>query len=896
MKFAKLFGLLVSLTLLSPLVAQEELLDQAPGDKPPLNGFFDDELEAIDEQEIARPPIPQTEAAPQNFGTPSSSSNSSGSSSPSSNRFPEPKKVSSSGKSSKSLPSLPGGMDLPNKDEKLRMDFVQVELEELVKYFAERLQKKFIYDPTILQGKITIVSPTEVSLREAWGAFLSALEVRGYVVYPAGPYMKLEKAANARKVPVPVEEGTTPNDDSYVTRIITLKYLNVRDISQAVRNLLSRQGGDLIEHAPTNTLIISDYSYNIRRIIRILDILDIEGFQEQIEIIPLRYASAPDIARKVTDFFPAGQFSAGALGSAPGASPGSGRSRRGGEGGGDADVIQKVVADERTNSLIVLGSERGIEKVRKFIQKLDVATEGGGGKIHVYPVQNVKAEELSQTLSSLTQGAKDKRVGAMLPPPGMPAAPTEADVANLGEVKITADKATNALVIQSSPRDFEVLKGIIRKLDIRRRQVFIEAAILEAKVLKGSAFGVQAAGPLKRFDALDVSSDGTRNPSGLIGALNGLGFDQFLQSAFKDPLALQGMALGFRSGATYDFKVKDAAGNESTIKLPLLSAILKLSAGNSDINILSTPHILATANEEASISIGQEIPQLAGTETTSGGNVSRNITRLRVATELNITPQINANDYLTLKIKQKINDAGDKGTDGQITTINREANTTVIIKDQQTVVIGGLMRDYKNVKVTKVPILGDIPILGWLFKSKDTSIDKVNLLLFLTPYVIKNTGDMSDQFFRKLKEREGFLKEVGMEENKNVPSLGLTEEQLRMLDKEYVKSLQKKFVYPRSNENPEGALQSDQNQSKADTTSMPLPSTPAPSVEPQAKEVPALAPAPKAETEGAVMPPPALPEASPLMPSPEVKALPEAKPSENSKDLTLEDSPPEKSR
>ncbi len=795
MKFVKAFALLVGLFSFFSLGAQDDFLDEPSGDRPPMNGFFDEEPEPLDEKEIVRPQsdphnnpsAAPAEASPQNdFDL---------------GRFPEAKRFDSGStakSTGKSMPALPAG-NIPNRSEKLRMDFVQVDIEEIVKYFAERLQRRFIYDPSSLSGKITIISPSEVSLQEAWAAFLSALEVRGYIVFPVGSYLKLEKAANARKSPVPVYEGNTPNDDSYVTRILTLKFLNVRDVSQAVRNLLSRQGGDLIEHPQTNTLIISDYAFNIRRIIRILDVLDVEGFQEQVEIIPLRYAAAPDVARKVTDFFPTG--GAGAVGGAPGATAPTTRLSRRGVSPTDAGVIQKVVADERTNALIVLGSERGIEKVKKFIIKLDIPTEGGGGKIHVYPIQNVKAEELAQTLSALTGGQKanTSRPSGIVAPLGqagvaMPSM-SETEVANLGEVKITADKATNSLVIQSSPRDFEVLKTIIRKLDIRRRQVFIEGAILEAKVGKGSSFGVQAAGPLKRVDALK-GEEGQK--SGVVGSLNGFGFDQLIQGALKDPSALTGMALGFRSGGTFNVDYTDASGNKQTFKLPLLSAILKLSAVNTDINILSTPHILATANEDATISIGQEIPQLAGTETTTGGNVSRNITRLRVATELNITPQINANDYLTLKIKQKINDAGEKGADGNVTTTNREATTTVIIKDQQTVVIGGLMRDRKNTLIQKVPFLGDIPILGWLFKTRSTEVEKINLLLFLTPYIIKNTGDMNDQFFRKLKEREGFLKEMGIQEQKNVPSSGLTEEQLKMLDKEYVKSLQQKFVYPKS--------------------------------------------------------------------------------------------------
>jgi general secretion pathway protein D len=811
-KFSRIFAVLFLIAV--DVRAQEDFIEgDVPVPPPPTGGLFDDELEPLNDKEIVRPSTPPAAPTAVDQHQQDHERNDD-------TRFPEPKRVTSSSPSrsiGKGLPNLPG--DIPNRNEKVRMDFVQVEIEDIVKYFSERLKKKFIYDPTILSGKVTIISPTEVSMQEAYGAFLSAMEVRGYVIYPAGAFMKIEKAANARKVPVPVYEGSTPNDDSYVTRILTLKYLLVRDISQAVRNLLSRTGGDLIEHAPTNTLIISDYAYNIRRIVRILDVLDVESFQEQIEIIQLRNAAAPDIARKVQEFFP----STGAGAAPGGALPGSRLSRRSGGGAeGDSGVIQKVVADERTNCIIVLGSERGIEQVKKFIARIDIATEGGGGQIHVYPIQNVKADEIAATLSALAAG-KSKSGGLPLfptppPLPGSPSsAPSAPDVATLGDVKITADKATNSLVIQSSPRDFEVLKTIIRKLDIRRRQVFIEGAILEANVLKGFNFNPQIAGPLARPDALGVrdANGNVTTPSGVIGAMNGLGFDQFLKGAIADPTTLTGVALGFRSGSTYTITTKDANGNDVRTPVPLLSAVLQLSATNNNVNIISTPHILATANEEAMLSIGSEIPQNAGSTQTATGFSQANITRLKVATELTITPQINQGDYLTLKIKEKITDTGTNDKVLGLTTINREASTTVIVKDQQTVVIGGLMRDKQTVSITKVPLLGDIPILGWLFKSTNKGTDKVNLLLFLTPYIIRDTGDMNDQFFRKLKEREGFLKEHDIDEKQGVPSSGLSEEQLQMLDKEYVKSLQKKFVYPKSAQSQPENLELKKEESKA---------------------------------------------------------------------------------
>lgn len=863
MKFAKLFTILVVIAAPTFLFSQDEFVDdfqpslpqpmnapQTPTPVPPSaqnpnnmgRGIFDEELEPLDDADIVRP----APAEPMHADTPS-------------REFPEPKKLSS-GPAPKTLRALPS--DIPNRNDKVKMDFIQVEIEEVLKYFAERLKRKFIYDPTILSGKITIISPDEVSLSEAYAAFLSAMEVRGYIIFPSrdgkNPYFKVEKAANARKAPVPVIQGSVPNDDSYVTRIITLKYLSVNDIRTAVRNLLSRTGGDVIEHPPTNTLIISDYAYNIRRIVRILNILDVESFQEQIAVIQLKHASAADVSRKINEFFPLGAGArirqGGDIGGAPGAAGG---------------VVQKVVADERTNSIILNGSDAGIDKVKKFIDQIDIPVEGGGGLIHVYALQNVKAEDISQTLSSLTSGMKKGRSGGGSQFPNPPTSPTpmsnDQGVASLlnGDVKITSDQATNSLVIQASQRDYDVLKTIIKKLDIRRQQVFIESAILETTVSNVSDFGTQYSGPFARTSRLQ-SQDTNPIQSGGILSVGDAG--NSLEALLANPTSLMGLALGFRSGGSVAVKKSDG----STIQVPLMSAILRLSATNSNINLLSTPHILATANEEATITIGSEVPQISQESSTTGGNPLVNYTRIQVAKELSITPQINSGDYLTLKIKQKVNELGAADPKGQYTTKKREATTTAIVKDSQTIVIGGLMEDRDTVTINKVPFLGDIPILGWLFKSRRKEVEKVNFLLFVTPHIIRDTADMNDTFFRKIKERQGILKDLGVPEKKNIPVSGLTEDQLKMLDESYVKSLQ---------------LIPIKSHTEIKEETLPLPSQVAPTPEQKteapkgnlnpAEVMPTPAPAPSPAPQA-----PATPEALPQVPQPE-------------RPMQLEDAPPE---
>ncbi|TVQ80404.1 MAG: type II secretion system protein GspD [Bradymonadales bacterium] len=695
--------------------------------------------------------------------------------------------------------------EVPNPEEKLRMDFIQVDIEEVVKFFSERLKKKFIFDPSILQGQITIVSPTEVSVQEAWQAFLSAMEIRGYAVYPAGAYLKIDRVANARKAPIPLYLHSTPDDDSYVTRIVTLQYLSVRDIRQAVRELVSRGGGDVIEHAPTNTLIITDYASNIRRIVRILNILDVEGFQEQIAVIPLNYTSAAEAARKINEIFPTGPQT----GTPQRPTPRTARQRQAAQqaaaaAAGGESVIQKVVSDDRTNSLIVLGSERGIEQVRRFLEQIDIAVEGGDGQIHVYPLQNVKAEDIAQTLANLTQAASPRTPTTQRQTPAQRAAAARAGTppetaqasADLfdGDIRITADPRSNALIIMASPRDFETIRGIIEKLDVRRRQVFIESVILEARVGGGSQFGSQVTGPLFRTGAMggQPGQPNTSEKSSAVGGIGALPSTTNLLSilgGLAGGTSLQGLALGFRSGGTVSVPFTTSDGKTETRQVPLLSAVLQLAATSSNINVLSTPHILATANEQASIAIGQEIPQVRSQQPDAQGNLIQTFDRIRIATELSITPQINAGDYLTLEIDQKVNEPGES-IQGQISTVTREAKTTAIVQDGQTIVIGGIMRDRTVVDTNKVPFLGDIPILGWLFKSRRTENQKVNLLLFITPHIIRDTGDMNDVFFRKLSERNDFLKRIGVDEMPRIPFSGFRREDLEFLDEEYLKSIQ----------------------------------------------------------------------------------------------------------
>jgi general secretion pathway protein D len=677
---------------------------------------------------------------------------------------------------------------------KFSFEFSKAEIVDVVKAISNLMRRNFIIPEKLKSQRITILSPTKITAAEAYRVFLAALEVNGITVVRAGKFYKLVEAKDAIKAPIPTCVG--PGDecprysDLMVTVLIHLKHVDATQINPVLKSLTSKEG-ELTVFQPSNALIISEYAPNLTRLRRIIESLDVPGFEDELQIVQITYATASEIADKVTQIFEV-QARGGTRGSVRGATaPKRPTSARKGKSAtesaspeGSADVsISKIVPDDRTNQIIIKANRRSFDAIRKLIDKLDVPVGEEEGNVHVVYLENASAEDLSSTLSSLAQGSsstKHRPTAARGTAAAKQAAGSSSAVLFEGEVKITADKATNSLIIVASPHDFRAIKRLIEMLDTARRQVYVEAAIIEVTVTDNNELGVSWHAPM-RFSESDLGSE--------LGGGDSFGFVQSAQSdggisptvtALTDPTALLSVAGGSLVGIVG--KGRPITVGDTEVSLPAFGILLKALESSSNAQILSTPHILTTDNEEASIEVGTKIPFRRGTAIpslstglgsltgTAGSTLSQSLSgygslfsstdRIDVSLKLTLTPQINERDKIRLEIDQQIEDL--VGTDEltqQPITANRAAKTVVVVDDQQTVVIGGLMRDRTNDSEGKIPLLGDLPLVGVFFRQRERKVEKVNLLLVLTPYIIRDALDFQRIFERKMAEHEEFAAE-----------------------------------------------------------------------------------------------------------------------------------------
>jgi general secretion pathway protein D len=405
-----------------------------------------------------------------------------------------------------------------------------------------------------------------------------------------------------------------------------------------------------------------------------------------------------------------------------------------------------LIAYPATNSLIITDAVSAIRKIEKLVAALDVMTPMGKGKINVYYLKHASAEDIAKVMQALVSRIP-------VPPTGGSAQPAGPATILEGAVTISADKLTNSLIIVASPVDYEVMRDVIQKLDIRRRQVYVEAAIIEMGLTTSRELGFE-------FQAANLDKL-SQNQTMAVGGTN---FGGIGQATLAGPAAFAnftGLAVGAVKG-TFTFKGTEYLN---------IGALLRAIQSDSDVNVLSTPNILTSDNQKAEIMVGQNVPFTTGqtqNATTGSGAVFNTVQRQDVGIKLMITPQISSDDTVRLDVNQEISDvvpASYLNASGLVTN-KRSAITTVVVKDRQTMVIGGLIRDNVTSSESKVPFFGDIPLLGWLFKYKTSKIEKVNLILFITPYIIKNEEDAQDITRRKADAFEQFRDDHGIKKKK----------------------------------------------------------------------------------------------------------------------------------
>ena len=567
-------------------------------------------------------------------------------------------------------------------------NYREADIRQIIEAVGEVTGRNFIIDPRV-NFKATMLSSTPMSPDAFYEAFLSILQVNGYVAMTTGDVVKIVPDASARQYSGLLSTDGAANDD-IVTQVVAVQNVGAAQLVPILRPLIP-QYGHLAAHPGSNMLIISDRASNVDRMLRIIRRID-QSNDEDIEVIRLEHASAAEIVRVLT-----------ALTQTP---------RTDG-----VPVTTSLVSDARTNSVLIGGDRSERLRLRALIAHLDTPLEDGGDT-QVRYLRYADAEELSQKLQQhFTQQASGE--GAALS-------------ANANaQVSVWADTQTNAIVVNAPPKMMRSLMSIVDKLDIRRAQVLVEAIIVEVIADKTSELGVTWAVDGSQDDnaiaitdfsgvgtsivdlgtAVGAGSDGAVNPAGLFG---------------------EGITLGVG-------RISDSSTS--------FAAILSALQGDADTNIISTPTIVTTDNEEASLNVGQEVPFVTGsftntgTGTPGGVNPFQTIQRESVGVKLTITPQINEGDSLLLKISQEISSIASSAAGAvDLITNERTIETTVIVEDGGILVLGGLLEDTLRESDQRVPLLGRIPVLGNLFRSRKTDLVKTNLMVFIRPKILRDSS------------------------------------------------------------------------------------------------------------------------------------------------------------
>ena len=609
------------------------------------------------------------------------------------------------------------------KANNVTFNFVDVDLPVIAKFISDITGKNFIFDEKV-KGKITIIAPSKLAADDAYNLFMSVLELKGYTVVPSGVNAyKIIPAVEARQSGMRISTEGVPVNETYIARLLSLKYISADESLKFLQPLVSRDGYISV-FDPGNMLLVVDSGLNIEKILSLLDLIDRPSVTETPEVILLKYASAETVAKILTEGL--GKRNVRLV-------PGKTLSPEG----------AKAVADPRLNAVILFGDKGERETMKALIALIDVPSPEAQGRINVYFLENADATELSKVLEGMIKGMQThtpKQAGAAAA--GAPVTPFE----SAGGITITPDKATNALVIVASPSDYQNLSQMLKQLDKRRKQVFVEAMIVEASIDKLSALGTQwRATATKNGEPIIIGGVGQMDATSLQTIVTGL-----------SGMTVGGMANFLNIPITT--VAADGTVTNSTLNVPGFSALFRMNELRDAVNVLSTPQILTSDNKEAEIVVGQNVPFISQRERdiTTTNTVLNSIERMDVGIKLRITPQITEGDYIKLDLYQEISSLINQSDTVVInvgpTITKRSTKTSVVVKDNQTVVIGGLMSERDEENITKVPILGDIPFLGYLFKQRTVTKNKTNLLVFLTPHMVRESGSLARLTSEKQKE------------------------------------------------------------------------------------------------------------------------------------------------
>ncbi len=617
-------------------------------------------------------------------------------------------------------------------------DYTDADITDVIKAISKLTGKNIIMDPGV-RGKITIVAPTEITVAEAWKAFLTALASNGLTVVPAGKFLKIKQAKKAQKDAIETYAGAYyPNTDQMITRIIKLKFISADEVNKRLRILISGDG-EMNPYEPTNSIIISDYGSNIQRMSRIIEELDKPGFEEKMDVIPIKNAKAKDISSLVEKII--NKDSGGSNSRFRSSRRFSGKE---GASSGTKAIPSMVAPDERTNAIIVVGNDAAIKKVKELIRQLDYAIDpADSGGVYVYYVRHGDAKTMSESLNGVAEASKKNnetvtKSSTSSKKTFVPPNKLQKGIFG-GDVKIVADENTNSLIVTASKTDYQVVKSLLNKLDIAKDQVYVEAIILEMASNDTTDYGITYYKFLKGEETQGTARVGFSSRTPLqIGNL------------IRPPGGSPGAILGFGTGETFKLNIPSVG----EIAIPSLLSFIEAMTTYTNSNVLSTPQIIALDNEEAEIEVGDEVnvgPSVStiGNSTSTSSAPSFKEAKIKLKVKPFISPDT---DIIRLNVEQQIKkQKGENFSD-------KSLKTSIVLHDGNTAVLGGLMEDTDIITETKVPLLGDIPLLGWLFKGRNKQKVKSNLLIFLTPKIIRNPIDHKKLLSNKLNQRNTFIK------------------------------------------------------------------------------------------------------------------------------------------
>ena len=605
-------------------------------------------------------------------------------------------------KPTRSLLSLPGvvllGIMLAGpqmvRAQQVNFDFEEADLRTVIQAVSEFTGKNFLVDPRV-QGKVTVVAPTPLTVEQAYKVFQSVLEVNGFVTVDADGAVKIVPAEEGKVRDTSVySDDPQPAGDDMQTRIIQLEHVNPERLVPVLRPLVPAYG-HLAADSESSSLIITDRASNVDRIVSIVKRLDRPSQNGELEVITLTNASAAEMATLLGRLYPALPAEQTAI---------------------SAGVM--VIEEPRTNSLVIKADVSTRNEIRKLLADLDQPPENNGDTQVIF-LNNADAENLVEVLQGTINTSAEQ----------------QASPSPQSKMSIKADTDTNALIVQASKSEFNKIRQVIESLDVRRLQVYVEALIAEVSADVAREFGIQL-----------QTADGLRNDSrGVIGS-SGFDVGTSIQDVITNPLSTgTGLTIGFIDGT-----VVLPDGTEVVNLLGLARAL----ESQSDANILSTPNILTMDNQEAQIVVGQNVPFVTGaySQTATAGTLNnpfQTIERKDVGLTLRIKPQITEGSAIKMEIYQEVSSVAQRGEAQDIVTNTRSLKTTVIAENNRMLVLGGLIQEDTAQNRQKVPLLGDIPILGNLFRYRSNKRSKTNLLVFLRPRIVRGSADMDEPTRRK---------------------------------------------------------------------------------------------------------------------------------------------------